>query len=151
MGRLTSTPGDGQPQPMTVLVPAGLPLLEAARWVGGSCWLELHAHAVLTEALAHADLTDGQRIALWAVRSNRSEVAEAWHQRLPELRELPRETFVQRPDGDIAETVDALLAQLDRRYAEQEPVAAGPADGPVAETLSRARALLARDRDAWSR
>ncbi|NLD76734.1 MAG: hypothetical protein GX643_08705 [Acidimicrobiales bacterium] len=130
---------------MTVLVPAGLPLVEAARWVGGSCWLELHAHAVITDALADLSLEDPQRIALWTVRSNRAEMAEAWHRRLPELREFPRETFVSRPDGVGADTPDGVLAQLHRRYAEHEAVAVGPADGPVAQTLARAGELIARD------
>lgn len=134
---------------MTVIVPAGLPLLDAARWVGGSCWLELHVHELITDVLAGAGLDHEARVALWRVRANRAEAAEAWYRRLPELRELPRETFVAAPDGsDVvgpAQGVEDLLAALDRRYAAHEPVAVGPADGPVAATLGWARTLVARD------
>ncbi len=79
---------------MTVLVPAGLPILDAARWVGASCWLELTVHQLLTAELAAPDLDDQGRVVRWRVRAHRAEVAAAWHQRLPELRELPREGFV---------------------------------------------------------
>ena len=158
---------------MTVVVPAGLPLLDAARWVGGSCWLELRVHQLFTEVLADdgsdasrgdgdragAPLADEVRVALWTVRANRAEVAEAWHRRLPELREFPRETFVVEPVDDGSDpgegpAVDAAngigqvvrwLSLLDQRYSAHAEVAVGPADGPVAATLARARDLVAHD------
>jgi hypothetical protein len=145
---------------MTVVVPAGLPILDAARWVGESCWLELHVYEVVTELLASEVLHDDQRVALWKVRSNRAEVAEAWHRRLPELREFPRHTFVSAPDGPLGEAaaeptrplgvpvVAAWLSRLKARYVEHLDVAVGPADGPVAGTLRWALALLAQDLEA---
>lgn len=147
---------------MTVLVPAGLPLLDAARWVGASCWLELAVHERLTEVLASEPLDAEVRLAAWRIRSHRAEVAEAWHRRLPELREMPRAEFVQPPKEEVAglhaapasRTVDriaGLLEALDDRYAAHERVAVGLADGPVRETLSRARVLLAEDRAALRR
>ncbi len=145
---------------MTVLVPPGLPLPDAARWVGGSCWLELRVHELITEVLSDERLDDEVRVVLWGVRSNRAEVAEAWHRRLPELRELPRETFVVEPadplddhlgsvagigDGYEVASVVEWLARLEGRYRAHADVAVGPADGPVAATLRWARGLLAHD------
>lgn len=145
---------------MTVVVPAGLPILDAARWVGASCWLELAVHRALTAELADPDLADEERVARWRVRAHRAEAAAAWHARLPELREFPRERFVAPPADpgpdpddrwwgasagiDLADVLD----RLDRRYHDHEGVAVGPADGPVRATLSRARELLAADRRA---
>lgn len=143
---------------MTVVVPAGLPLLDAARWVGASCWLELAVHRLLTAELADPDLSDDERVARWRVRAHRAEVAAAWHERLPELREFPRDRFVAPPAGAGPEVDDpwwepgagvdlvAALDRLDRRYRDHEAVAVGPADGPVRATLSRARELVAADR-----
>ncbi len=143
---------------MTVVVPAGLPLEEAARWVGSSCWSELHVHQLITDVLAGGGLSDEERLALWRVRANRAETAEAWHRRLPELRELPRASFVLPPADDppwersaqvdadgATHEVAAWLRRLDERYAAHAPVAVGPADGPTAATLSWARWLLAHD------
>lgn len=147
---------------MTVLIPAGLPIRDAARWVGGSCWLELLAHGRITDLLAVPDLADDLRVELWRVRAHRAATSEEWHRRLPELRELPREDFVGPPEelGDpdagaygppsIA-AVAGVLGLLDDRYAAHEAVAVGPADGPVRATLSAARARLARDRQALTR
>lgn len=154
---MTTTSRSGQPPPVTVVVPAGPPLLEASRWVGESCWMELHVHEALT-ALLSSDVVDAdQRVALWRVRSNRADTAEAWHRRLPELREFPRETFVVAPDELIGEMpsvrVDvpgaaAWLSRLHERYQEHVDVAVGPADGPVAGTLRWALGLLAHDQEA---
>lgn len=140
---------------MTVVTPAGLPILEAARWVGASCWLELQVHGLITEVLASEGLDDDQRVALWRVRSNRAEVAEAWHRRLPELREFPRETFVGPLDessgqipydtGGGISAVAGALSGLRQRYEAHAGVAVGPADGPVAATLRWALGLLAPD------
>lgn len=148
---------------MTVVVPAGLPLQDAARWVGASCWLELYVHEVITHVLALEVLHDDQRVALWRVRANRAEAAEAWHRRLPELREFPRSSFVVAPDGDdgaeaSAEdvaaggipVVAAWLTRLHQRYQVHAAVAVGPADGPVAATLSWARSVLVPDREAMA-
>jgi hypothetical protein len=155
---------------VTVLVPAGLPILDAARWVGASCWLELTVHQLLTAELAAPDLDDQGRVVRWRVRAHRAEAAAAWHQRLPELREFPREGFVAPPAGHGIDGVDGsgdqwwvagdagvasagidlvdVLDRLDRRYHDHEARAVGPADGPVRATLSRARELLSTDRQA---
>ena len=163
---MTVGPHPGQPPGVTVLVPAGLPILDAARWVGASCWLELTVHQLLTAELAAPDLDDQGRVVRWRVRAHRAEVAAAWRQRLPELRELPREGFVAPPADEAtiaggrwwepggagmaptgADGIDGIgaLEGLDRRYQAHEAVAVGAADGPVRATLSRARDLLAAD------
>jgi hypothetical protein len=136
----------------TVLVPVGAPLLDAAAWVGASCRAELELHARLTAALADGVGPD-RSSALWTVRAHRAELAEAWHRRLPELREFPREGFVAAPAtgsspdeapattdssaDDLGWVTAALRALLDR-YAERVPVAVGSADGPTADTLQQA-------------
>lgn len=136
-----------------VVQPAGLPLAVAARWAGAACWVELRLHEVLSTWCR--DEPDPQALLRWwTLRAARAEVAEAWHRRLPELAEMPRPGFVApgRPE------VDGLLARLERLgpddgrdhalaavlealaggYAERAGVAVGPADGPTADTLSRA-------------
>lgn len=141
-----------------VLVPAGAPILEAARWVGASCHLELVLHEQLTAALAAGAGPAGSEL-LWTVRAHRAELAEAWHRRLPELRELPRDGLVAAPDSgvdprlapsdtdgsDLGWVVDALDA-LEERYLDHLERAVGPADAPVADTLVRALAVTAEDR-----
>ncbi|MBX3314470.1 MAG: hypothetical protein KF906_09135 [Actinobacteria bacterium] len=144
----------------TVLVPAGAPLLEAAAWVGASCRAELDLHDRLTEVLA-AGVGPELTSVLWQVRAHRAEVAEAWHRRLPELREMPRSGFVEATEvdpvsvpgtpssdpADVGWLVDALDRLLDR-YRSHVPVAVGPADGPVADTLRSAIARAEEDRAA---
>lgn len=147
----------------TVVIPAGLPILEAAAWVGQACWAELRFHQVLTAWLAvETDLELSQ--AFWAIRSHRGEVAEWWHRRLPELREHPRETFVAPSRPDVAARFDELealvepdasmdraaaaagvLIALGRGYEERRAVAVGPADRPVAATLVQAVAITVPD------
>ena len=138
-----------------VLIPSGLPIAEAAARVGASCWIELTLHQILTGWLG--DETDPSTSArLWVVRAHRAELAEAWHRRLPELREMPREGFVVppqmwaerlAPDSAFAnaagstERLSALREVLDemrRGYLEHQDTAVGPADGPVADTLRQA-------------
>lgn len=143
-----------------VLIPAGAELLDAAAWVGRSCWIELTVHQRLTDWLA--DESDPQlAAALWTVRSRRAELAERWHRRLPELRELARAGFVE-PDAEaetllaplagevsgdarrkrLAEVLDALL----ERYRSQVHVVVGPADAPTARTLAEAIEATGADR-----
>lgn len=143
-----------------VVIPAGSELLDAAAWVGRSCWIELTLHQHLTEWLA--DEHDPALAAtLWTVRSRRAEVAERWHRRLPELRELARAGFVE-PDADaesllaplatdassgqrrdrLAEVLDAI----DERYRAHVAVAVGPADAPTARTLLEAIDATSADR-----
>lgn len=141
-----------EPSP-TVLIPAGEPIEVAAAWVGASCRAELDLHARLTEALA-AGVGPATSPVLWAVRAHRAELAEAWHRRLPELREMPREGFVAAVDGadgsdaqhgsDDLGWVTAALRSLLARYEERVAVAVGPADGPTADTL---RAAIRRTED----
>lgn len=153
---------DASPSP-SVVVPAGLPILDAAAWVGHACWAELRFHQVLTTWLAvEVDLELSQ--AFWAIRSHRAEVASWWHRRLPELREHPRETFVVpsrpdvvarfdelealvEPDATIDRAVAAagVLVALGRGYEERRAVALGSADRPVAATLVQAAAITVPD------
>ncbi len=147
-----------------VVVPAGEPLLDAARWVGHACWAELRLHEVLTGWLA--DEADPELVTvLWSLRAHRAELAEAWHRRLPELREFPRAGFVlpsdrgqagasalealTAADATSAERVAALggaLAAMADHYRDRVPVAVGPADAPTADTLARALARTESDR-----
>ena len=146
---------------MGVVIPAGLTIDEAARWLGGSCWAELAVHEVLTAVMAHAEIEPDVRVSLWRVRAHRAESADEWHARLPELREMPRSNFVTAPSGwemaaptegtaltagedSVAEVV-RLLRWLEDRYVAHEAVAVGPADGPTGTSLRWVRDLLAQD------
>lgn len=126
--------------------------MDAAAWVGAASWAELRLHRALTDLLRTAE--PEQASGLWAVRSRRAELAAAWHQRLPELRELPRSGFVE-PTTDVSEimaplddaagsasisVMAAVLADLAAHYRAHESIAVGPADGPTAATLRRALA-----------
>jgi hypothetical protein len=148
-----------EPAPVTsepvVVVPAGAPLVDAAPWIGHVCWAELELHRVLTGWLA-VEADPAAATLWWAVRAHRAELAEAWHRRLPELRELPRAGFVEPSpvgEGGLASRadLDAPSATAERRaalgdalgaladhYRRHRSVAVGPADGPTAETLARA-------------
>ena len=140
-----------------VVVPAGWPILDAAAWVGHSCWAELRFHQVLTDWLA-IETSASLATVFWALRAHRAELAEAWHRRLPELREFPRPGFVkpstagERGFADLEALMDpaggearsaaltaALLAMADH-YRAHAQVALGPADGPVADSLASALA-----------
>lgn len=150
---------NGQPPQVTaptdhvVLQPAGLPLAEAATWVGQACWAELRLFEVLTAWLAVED--DPQRtLDLWAARADTAERAEAWHRRLPELREFPRSDWVAPSSPAVAQLFDelaaltapadgptrpgalaAVLRGIRLGYHRHQSVAVGAADGPVAVTL----------------
>jgi hypothetical protein len=142
-----------------VEVPPGAPILEAAAWVGASCAAELDLFDRLTRALAAGGPPD-RTAARWTVRAHRAELAEAWHRRLPELREFPRSDFVAPDPGPVSGgTVDDptedrwlldALDALEARYLAHLDVAVGPADAPVADTLVRALAVTAEDRLALS-
>ena len=139
-----------------VLIPPGPPILEAAAWLGHACWAELRLHAVLTGWLAVE--ADGAQVeVLWSERADAAERAEAWHRRLPELREHPRAGFVvpssegvarlfngltslDAPDATQARrgALAAVLRGLRLGYHEQQALAVGPADGPTATTLTAA-------------
>lgn len=157
-----------EPQVHAVVVPAGASILDAATWIGRACWTELRFHALLTSWLADegdADLA----LDLWSLRSGHAELAEAWHRRLPELRELPRAGFVE-PGGTDEEAFaaldalvgpgtssrraaalrTALVAHL-ARYEDHRAVAVGPADGPAAATLAVATATTASGVDRLDR
>lgn len=148
-----------------MVVPAGAPIREAAAWVGAACAAELAVHEVLTAWLAVEG--DPEWVPRWwSLRARRAEVAEAWHRRLPELREMPREGFVALPSPDLAPVLDEVTAIVDpgaavarsaalgavldalvAAYDAHRGVAVGPADAPVARTLAEARAAAAADRD----
>ncbi len=142
--------GSHQPVAVTVVVPSGLLIRDAAGWVGGSCWAELAMHQYLTEVLAGDGLDPERRVALWAVRANRARAAHEWHQRLPELAEMARAQFVLQVDDWPAlagpTQVDAGLAWLAQRYQAHRSAAVGPADAPVAATLMWAERLVTADR-----
>lgn len=148
--------------PPFVVVPVGQPILDAAAWVGHACWAELRLHQVLTDWLA-IEASPPLATAFWAVRAHRAELAEAWHRRLPELREFPRPGFVKSSaagdqglaglevltdPADGAARVAALraaLAAMADHYRKHAQVAVGPADGPVADTLGWAIARTESD------
>ncbi|HEX2575788.1 MAG TPA: hypothetical protein VHK88_05520 [Aquihabitans sp.] len=151
------------PDPVAaVVVPSGAPLLDAARWVGHVCWAELRFHQVLTGWLA-LEPDPVLATTLWQIRAGRADLAEAWHRRLPELRELPRAGFVE-PSGEAEAGFAALVALEDPQasraralalaaalegvqdhYQAHVAVAVGPADGPVAATLAAAVARTEAD------
>lgn len=143
------------------LIPPGLPLEAAAAWVGHACWAELRLHELLTRWLAH-EPGDEAVARLWSLRAGAAERAAAWHQRLPELREMPRRGFVRPSTHDVEAWFDALarsaeegdvdrslaaevvLDALHRGYEAHRLVAVGPADAPVARALVDAIASLDR-------
>ena len=145
-----------------VVVPAGWPMLDAAAWVGHACWAELRFHQVLTDWLA-IETSASLATVFWAVRAHRAELAEAWHRRLPELREFPRPGFVKAsPSGergfaDLEALTDpaggaarsaalaVALAAVADHYRAHAEVAVGSADGPVADTLVSALARTESD------
>lgn len=141
-----------------IIVPAGEPILDAARWVGGACWAELRWHQTLTGWLAvETDNTISH--ALWLLRAHRADLASGWHDRLPVLREFPRGEFVVPSTDRVAgwfdeadEVIDAdpagsssrlgvaaaVLSAFADGYANRLSVAVGSADGPIAAWLGRA-------------
>lgn len=139
-----------------VLVPPGLPLLEAAAWVGHACWAELRLHAVLTDWLAVEPEGEHTEV-LWHERADAADRAEAWYRRLPELREHPKESFIvpsseavarlfvglgalSAPDASLARrgALSAVLRGLRVGYHHRQEIAVGPADGPTALTIAAA-------------
>lgn len=147
---------DASATPPAVLLPPGLPLADAAGWVGRACWAELRLHEVLTGWLA-IEADPEQTEVLWSERSDAAERAAAWHARLPELREYPRSTFIapgspeverlfdglaalDQPDATDARrgALAAVLRGLRLGYHRRRQVAVGPADGPTATTIAAA-------------
>jgi hypothetical protein len=139
-----------------VLTPPGLPILDAAAWIGQACWTELRLHAALTEWLRVEADPDAVAV-FWTERADAAERAEAWHRRLPELSEHPRASFVEASSDAAAEVLNALVAITDpaataeRRgalaavlrglrlgYHARLEVMVGPADFPAATTLNAA-------------
>lgn len=139
-----------------VITPPGLPILEAAAWVGHACWTELRLHSVLTHWLA-IEPDAGASAVFWAERADAAERAEAWHRRLPELREHPRSDFVVASSDAVAHLLNqltllddpdrteqrrgalsAVLRGLRLGYHAHQQRAVGPADGPTATTLNAA-------------
>lgn len=139
-----------------VLAPPGLPILEAAMWIGNACWTELRIHAALTEWLKIEGDAEAVEV-FWTERADAAERAEAWHRRLPELREHPKASFVEASSDGAAQVLNGLVAILDpaataeRRgalaavlrglrlgYHDRVAVMVGPADGPAATTLNAA-------------
>ena len=140
----------------SVLTPPGLPILDAAAWVGHACWVELRLHAVLTHWLS-VELDPHATSVLWTERADAADRAEAWHHRLPELREHPRSAFIQPSSDGVARLFDrlagidqpthteqrrgalsAVLRGLRLGYHAHIERAVGPADGPTAITLNAA-------------
>jgi len=141
---------------LVVITPPGLPILDAAGWIGHACWVELRLHAALTHWLSIEP--DPEAVAVyWIERADAAERAEAWHRRLPELREHPRSDFVVASSDRVAHVLNqlTLLDQPDRTeqrrgalsavlrglrlgYHAHQDRAVGPADGPTATTLNAA-------------
>ena len=136
--------------------PPGLPILEAAAWVGQACWAELRLHALLTHWLS-VEIDPEQSSVLWSERADAAERAEAWHRRLPELREYPQAGFIEPSSAAVVRLFDglttidqpdetavragalaAVLRGLRVGYHRHQSVAVGPADGPTATTLTQA-------------
>ncbi|WP_421118341.1 hypothetical protein ACE2AJ_13140 [Aquihabitans daechungensis] len=144
------------PAAESVITPPGLPILDAAAWVGRACWAELRLHAVLTHWLS-VEVDPGATTLLWTERADAADRAEAWHHRLPELREYPRSAFIAASSDGVARLFDRL-ADLDEPAATEErrgalsavlrglrlgyhahlDRAVGPADGPTATALNAA-------------
>lgn len=157
-----TTPAPGA---RAVLIPAGRPLDESARWIGHACWTELRFHRAITGWLS-GGVDPESALLLWPIRAHRAELAEAWHRRLPELRERPRAEQVtpsrtevsawferiERPvPGQTArphttrQVAALVLAALAEGYDAHLSKAVGPADAPTVETLTRGIELTARD------
>ena len=136
-----------------VLTPPGLPILDAAGWVGHACWVELRLHAVLTHWIQIEADPEAASV-FWTERADAAERAEAWHHRLPELREHPRSSFVAASSEPVARlfngltvldepdatdqrrgALSAVLRGLRLGYHAHQELAVGPADGPTATTL----------------
>lgn len=141
------------PADVVVITPPGLPILEAAAWVGNACWTELRLHAVLTHWVAVESDAEAALV-FWTERADAAERAEAWHRRLPELSEYPQSSFVQASSEAVARlfnglsavdgpevtsqrrgALSAVLRGLRLGYHAQQERAVGPADGPIATTL----------------
>jgi hypothetical protein len=141
------------PADPVVITPPGLPILDAAAWVGHACWAELRLHAVLTHWLSVEPDAEASSV-FWVERADAAERAEAWHRRLPELREHPKSSFVEasseavarlfnglagvdEPGATVARrgALSAVLRGLRLGYHAHQERAVGPADGPVATTL----------------
>jgi hypothetical protein len=144
---------------VVVIEPPGLPLLDAARWVGAACWTELRLFDVVSGWLPDSGDADDPQV-LWSIRSGRAAAGEAWHRRLPELREFPRAGFVTPSSALAAQVFDdlalvqaanrvsalgAVLGALRGAYRSQALVARGPADAPVSRTLVAELARLDTD------
>jgi len=157
-------PDDISAEP-AVVVPPGAGLLVVATWVGHACWVELRWHEVLTGWLSAEEDHVGA-LAFWSLRADAGERGAAWHRRLPELREHPRHGFVRSSSGDVGAAFDrmvdlaepaeahhrlgcavAVLGRLDAGYRRHVDVAVGPADSPVAATLTTALASVRRGLD----
>ncbi|MCU1371057.1 MAG: hypothetical protein JWO77_2251 [Ilumatobacteraceae bacterium] len=139
-----------------VLTPPGLPILDAAAWIGHACWTELRLHAALTEWLRVE--ADPEAVAVfWTERSDAAERAEAWHRRLPELREHPKASFVEASSEEVAGVLNdlvaitgptataarrgalaAVLRGLRLGYHTRLEIMVGPADFPAATSLNEA-------------
>ncbi len=152
---MTDAPTADAAEP-AVLIPPGLPLLDAATWLGHACWAELRLHAVITGWMAiEEDAAQSEN--LWIERADCADRAEAWFRRLPELREYPRHTFIEASSEGVARLFNGLTALVDPHgtdaragalaavlrglrlgYRAQQELAVGPADAPTATALTAA-------------
>ena len=143
----------------TVVVEPGLPIEDAAAWVGHACWAELRFHELLTTWMAD-ETDDATSAELWSIRAACAERATDWHRRLPELREMPRPDFMVPSSPEVAAFFDSLATatasgELNRLLAAEVVAGAlrvgyeqhwhravGTADGPVARTIAASVASL---------
>ncbi len=147
-----TAPADAAPDP-AILTPPGLPILDAAAWLGHACWAELRLQEVLTAWLA-VEPDPEHALVLWRERADAAERAESWYHRLPELREFPQASFLVPCSPSVADLFDqlaaldapassparrgalaAVLRGLRVGYHRRQEVAVGPADGPTAVSI----------------
>ena len=81
------------PTPDAVITPPGLPILDAASWVGHACWVELRLHALLTHWLS-VELDPRATSVLWTERADAADRAEAWHRACDQARAVD---MIRRP------------------------------------------------------
>jgi hypothetical protein len=116
----------------------------------------LRLHEVLTGWLA-IDADADSVLLYWRERADAAERAQAWHQRLPELREQPKADFVLASSEAVERVfnglagldhpaatdlrcgaLSAVLRALRLGYHRRQPLVVGPADGPLATTIAAA-------------
>ena len=92
-----------------LLAPVAPDLVGAAVRVGHDCWWQSRLFEVVGGWVA-SEPDVGAKLVFGRHRAHHAWRAEQWHDRLPELRELPREGFVTAPNRAAAVLVETLAA-----------------------------------------